>query len=134
MKIKKLFKTTLFLLATTANLVGCSNQTTPTTNTLKVGMVTNSGTIEDKSFNQGTWEGIERAKNELGVQTMYLKPNGTTEAEYLKEIGNLKDAGFNLIITPGFKFESAIYAAQTKYPECKFILLDGAPLTVKRLM
>lgn len=93
----------------------------------KVGMVTDAGTIDDKSFNQGTWEGIVKAKEELEVQTKYLKPNGTTEADYLKEIGNLYDAGYKFIVTPGFKFETAIFQAQDKYEDAKFVLIDGAP-------
>ena len=95
--------------------------------TFKAGMVTDSGTIDDKSFNQGTWEGLERAKKELGVDDKYLKPAGTTEADYLKEIGNLYDAGFKIIVVPGFKFETAIFAAQDKYKDAKFVLIDGTP-------
>lgn len=94
---------------------------------LKVGMVTDAGTIDDKSFNQGTWEGIQQAKADLGVQTKYLQPAGETEADYLKEIGNLYDAGFKFLITPGFKFETAIFHAQDKYTDAKFIILDGNP-------
>jgi basic membrane protein A and related proteins len=95
----------------------------------KAGMVTDSGTIDDKSFNQGTWEGLERAKKELGIDDKYLKPAGTTEADYLKEIGNLYDAGYKLIVVPGFKFETAIYAAQDKYKDAQFVLIDGSPHT-----
>ncbi|WP_010281250.1 BMP family lipoprotein [Bacillus timonensis] len=94
---------------------------------LKVGMVTDSGTIDDKSFNQGTWEGILAAKESLGIQEKYLKPSGEIESEYLKEIANLYDAGFKFIVTPGFKFETAIYQAQTKYEDAKFVILDGNP-------
>lgn len=94
---------------------------------LKVGMVTDAGTIDDKSFNQGTWEGIQRAAKDLGVDTKYLKPVGTTEADYIKEISNLYDAGYKVIVTPGFKFETAILVAQDKYPDAKFILIDGSP-------
>ena len=94
---------------------------------LKVGMVTDSGSIDDKSFNQGTWEGIKKAVKDLGVKSKYLKPGGTTEADYVKEISNLNDAGFGLIVTPGFKFESSIFVAQDKYPKTKFVLLDGSP-------
>ena len=93
----------------------------------KVGMVTDAGTIDDKSFNQGTWEGIQKASKDIGIKSKYLKPTGTTEADYVKEIGNLNDAGFGLIITPGFKFESAIFVAQDKYPKTKFVLIDGSP-------
>ncbi|MCF7944587.1 MAG: BMP family ABC transporter substrate-binding protein [Spirochaetia bacterium] len=94
---------------------------------MKVGMVTDAGTIDDKSFNQGTWEGVLRAGEDFGLDTKYLKPSGTTEADYLNEIGNLYDAGYKFIVTPGFKFETAIYQAQTKYPDAKFVLLDGSP-------
>jgi basic membrane protein A and related proteins len=94
---------------------------------LKVGMVTDAGTIDDKSFNQGTWEGVTKAGTELGLETRYLKPAGTTEADYIKEIGNLVDAGFSLIVCPGFKFETAIFEAQEKYPDTKFVLIDGYP-------
>lgn len=94
---------------------------------MKVGMVTDAGTIDDKSFNQGTWEGILKAAEDFGLQTRYLKPSGETEAEYMQEIANLYDAGFRFIVTPGFKFETAIYQAQTKYPDAKFVILDGAP-------
>ncbi len=93
----------------------------------KVGMVTDAGTIDDKSFNQGTWEGILQAKEELGIQEKYLKPAGTTEAEYLKEMGNLYDAGYKFIVLPGFKFETAVFHAQDKYKDAKFVILDGNP-------
>lgn len=95
----------------------------------KVGMVTDSGTITDKSFNQGTWEGILRASEELGIAERYLQPGGETVDDYLTEIGNLVEAGHNLIVTPGFKFEVAIYEAQDEYPDTNFILIDGAPHT-----
>ncbi|MEO3945949.1 BMP family ABC transporter substrate-binding protein [Gorillibacterium sp. CAU 1737] len=94
---------------------------------LKVGMVTDAGTIDDKSFNQGTWEGIKKAEKELGISDKYIKPNGTTEAEYTKEIGNLYDAGYKFIVTPGFKFSSAIFNAQDKYTDAKFVIIDAAP-------
>ena len=98
-----------------------------TAKTLRVGMVTDAGTIDDKSFNQGTWEGIVRAQKEFGISCKYLKPSGTTEADYLKEISNLADAGYQMIICPGYKFETAVFAAQDKYPNVKFVILDGKP-------
>jgi basic membrane protein A len=93
----------------------------------KVGMVTDAGTIDDKSFNQGTWEGVQRAAKEFEIDNKYLKPTGTTEADYIKEIGNLYDAGFKVIVTPGFKFETAIFKSQNKYTDAKFVLIDGTP-------
>lgn len=111
-------------------LVGCGDSTSGTSNggeEVTVGMVTDAGTIDDKSFNQGTWEGIEEAEKDLGLSVKYLKPAGTTEADYLTEISNFVDSDFNMIITPGYKFETAIMKAQEQYPNIKFVILDGSP-------
>ena len=115
------------LLATTA-LVGCgSGDSGAKESSLKVGMVTDSGTIDDKSFNQGTWEGIEQAKDKLGITDRYLQPAGETTADYMTEIQNLYDSGYKMIITPGFKFEQALFEAQDKYTDAKFVIIDGSP-------
>ena len=111
-------------------LVGCgsnSNSGNSSEATLKVGMVTDSGTIDDKSFNQGTWEGIKKAEKELGIEKNYMQPTGETEANYLTEIQNLYDSGYKFIVTPGYKFETAIYKAQEQYKDAKFVIIDGAP-------
>ena len=52
----------------------------------KVGMVTDSGTITDKSFNQGTWEGILVAADEFGIKERYLQPSGETTDDYLTDL------------------------------------------------
>lgn len=107
---------------------------TPTTETpdspkIKVGMVTDTGTIDDKSFNQGTWEGIVRyTKEHDGVVEQYVKPGGETKEDYLNAIDNLVLAGNSIIVAPGFKFEEAIGTAQETYPEVQFILIDGQPI------
>jgi basic membrane protein A len=104
-----------------------SESSAPAAASFKVGMVTDSGTIDDKSFNQGTWEGALKASEEFGLESKYLRPTGTTEADYTKEIGNLYDAGYKFILAPGFKFETAIFKSQDKYPDAKFVLIDGTP-------
>ena len=109
-------------------LVGCGNSDNGSGEAgLKVGMVTDAGTIDDKSFNQGTWEGIQKAEKELGIEKNYMQPSGETEANYLTEIQNLYDAGYKFIVTPGFKFETAIYKAQEQYNDAKFVIIDGEP-------
>ncbi|MBN2797443.1 MAG: BMP family ABC transporter substrate-binding protein [Clostridia bacterium] len=94
---------------------------------VKIGMVTDSGTITDKSFNQGTWEGILAAEAEFGIAPKYLQPGGETTDDYLNEIGNLVDSGHGLIVTPGFKFEEAIFLAQDEFADTMFVLIDGEP-------
>ena len=120
---KKSWGSLALMLVLTIIIVGCSQQAAG----FKVGMITDAGTIDDKSFNQGTWEGVVKAAEELKLEYQYLKPGGTTEADYMKEIGNMYDAGIKFIVCPGFKFETAIFEAQDKYPDAKFVILDGNP-------
>ena len=110
-------------------LGGCgSSSNTDSNNSLRIGMVTGTGSIDDKSFNQGTWEGLLEVAEELNLnEPKYLQPSGETEADYLKEIGNLADGGYNFIAAPGYKLESAVYVAQDKYSDVKFLLIDGVP-------
>ncbi|MGL4656409.1 MAG: BMP family lipoprotein [Sarcina sp.] len=132
---KRVIAMAVAALVATGVLAGCGGSSSEGGDTattggkegMKVGMITDAGTIDDKSFNQGTWEGILQAKEELGVQEKYLKPQGQTEADYMREITNIYDAGNKFIVTPGFKFETAIYKAQEKYKDAKFVLIDGVP-------
>lgn len=97
--------------------------------TLKVVMVTDSGSIDDKSFNQGTWEGIERFKaDDEEVKINYLTPNDSSTEAFLTTIDNAVLSGADVVITPGFSFEEAIGKAQEQYPKVKFVLIDGQPL------
>jgi basic membrane protein A len=99
--------------------------------THKIGMVTDTGHIDDRSFNQGTWEGIvDFVKANEGVAAAkYLQPasNEANTASYIALIENLISDGANVIVTPGFLFEPAIYVTQTNHPNVKFILIDGQP-------
>lgn len=96
---------------------------------LKVVMVTDSGSIDDKSFNQGTWEGIERFKaDDEEVEINYLTPNDNSSEAFLTTIDNAVLSGADVVITPGFAFEEAIGKAQEQYPKVKFVLIDGQPL------
>ena len=124
---KKILAVILVVFLLSGVIAGCGGGKAAPTEKVKVGMVTDAGTIDDKSFNQGTWEGIVKAEKELGVEIRYLKPVGTTEADYIREISNLVDAGFKFIVCPGYKFETAIFEAQTRYPDVKFVLIDGSP-------
>ena len=96
---------------------------------LKVVMVTDSGSIDDKSFNQGTWEGIKRYEEEVGgIEASYLTPTDGSTESFLTSIDNAVLSGAEVIITPGFAFEEAIGKAHQQYPKIKFVLIDGQPL------
>ena len=130
MNKKKLFTQIFSGILAMSLLAGCG-ATAPTTPSkfnridtdLKVGMVLGTGTIDDRSFNQGSWEGITGTVS----NSKYVTPAGETESDYLISIGNLYEAGYKLIVTPGYYFETADYIAQDKYPDADFVILDGTP-------
>ncbi|OGO76501.1 MAG: BMP family ABC transporter substrate-binding protein [Clostridiales bacterium GWB2_37_7] len=100
----------------------------PAPEKVKVGMVTDSGTIDDKSFNQGTWEGILKYKNDKNtIEEKYLQPTGEQPTDYVNAINDLVDTGYSIVVTPGFKFETAINEAAANQRDTTFILIDGQP-------
>ncbi len=89
---------------------------------LCVGLVTDVGKIDDKSFNQSTWEGVQRAEKELGAKVQYIE---TTDAkDYDKNIATFADENYDVIVTVGFALGEATIAAAKKYPNVKFIGVD----------
>ncbi|MGL4374610.1 MAG: BMP family lipoprotein, partial [Turicibacter sp.] len=95
----------------------------PAETKIRIGMMTDSGTIDDKSFNQGTWEGIKKYEADKGVDVHYVKPEGEATQDYLNANDNLVMAKYNVIVAPGYKFEEAIFEAQAANPDVKYILI-----------
>lgn len=95
--------------------------------TYEIGLVTDVGTINDKSFNQGAWEGVEEYAEEHNISYKYYQPDTKSTEDYVKSIEVAIENGAKIVVTPGFLFENAIWLVQDKYPTVKFIILDGAP-------
>lgn len=96
-------------------------------NVYELAMVTDIGTIDDKSFNQGTWEGIKEYAEANGKTYNYYQPNGQSTEIYLEYMQQAVEAGAKVVVTPGFLFEEAVYIAQQMYPDVYFVLIDGNP-------
>lgn len=127
--MKKKFSMLTVAVAATFGLVACGTGESNDSSKIKVGMMTDSGTIDDKSFNQGTWEGIERYKAENGtIVSQYFQPSGEATQDYLEAANNLLAKGNQMIVAPGFKFEEAIGQLQAENPDTKFVIIDGEPI------
>ena len=90
----------------------------------KVCQVTDTGGIDDKSFNATAWKGVEDAVAQLGVEGKYLESQQQTD--YEKNINAFLDEGCNLIITVGFLLGDATKAAAEANPDTKFSIVDFA--------
>lgn len=93
----------------------------------ELALITDIGTIDDKSFNQGAWEGLKKYAEEKNISHKYYKPTEKSNDAYLSAIELAVKGGAKVIVTPGFLFEEPVYIAQDQYPDVKFILIDGNP-------
>lgn len=94
-------------------------------------LITDLGTIDDKSFNQGTFEGLKQYADEIGIKANYIRPVDEGDANYLQAIDQAVEAGAKVVVTPGFLFENAVGQAQGKYPDIKFVAVDFVPAVAK---
>ncbi|WIV10404.1 BMP family ABC transporter substrate-binding protein [Proteiniborus sp. MB09-C3] len=120
--MKKVLTFSLAILLLAMSLVGCNQNTNA-----EIALITDKGNIDDKSFNQGSWEGVVEFAKANKISHNYIKPEEYTDAGYLAAIDLAVEGGAKVVVTPGYLFEVAVYEAQTKHPDVKFILLDGAP-------
>lgn len=130
--MKKILGIVLTVSLCVAMLAGCGTKTkteTPTAKGYEIALITDKGNIDDKSFNQGAWEGVKKFAEANNITKKYYKPEEASDAGYLAQIELAIQGGAKVVVTPGYLFEVPVYMAQTKYPNVKFILLDGAPHT-----
>ena len=131
MQLKKLFAIGLAFTMMTTLLVGCSNKNDGADNTSKdvytIGMITDTGGVNDESFNQSTWEGLQKAEEKYGsdkVKVKYLE--STKDADYVPNIETFVEEDLDLIIGVGYKTADAIAEAAKNYPEKQFAVVDHA--------
>jgi basic membrane protein A len=114
----------LSLLVLTAVLFACGPRE------FEIAMITDKGDIDDRSFNQGTWEGIKEYAEANNKTYKYYRPTTVSLDAYVAAIELAVAGGAKIIVTPGFLFENSIHKAQSMFPDVKFILIDGAPHNV----
>jgi basic membrane protein A len=97
--------------ATTAKTLGC--------------MVTDTGGIDDRSFNASSWAGMQAAQSAgSGIAVKYLQ--STTQADYVPNINTFIGQKCNIIVTVGFLMADATQAAAKAHPSQKFAIVDNA--------
>ena len=97
----------------------------------EVAFVTDVGQLKDKSFNQGTWEGLKRYAFENNKTYKYYQPaNGdqATDADRFNAMKAAVDNGAQIVVCAGFLQETALKQAAKAYPDTKFVFIDGYPV------
>ncbi|MDO4632390.1 MAG: BMP family ABC transporter substrate-binding protein [Eubacteriales bacterium] len=91
---------------------------------VKVGIVTDVGGVNDGSFNQSAWEGLQRAQEELGITASYLE--SATDADYIPNIETFVDEDYDMIICIGYQLADALRSEAEANPDVKFAIVDDA--------
>jgi basic membrane protein A len=120
--LKKVSTFMAFVLILSMVLSACAPQAASTK--LKIGLVTDTGGVNDKSFNQSAWDGVQQAMKDTGVDAKYIESKQPTD--YDKNIDQFATENYDVIITVGFLMGDATAAKAKQYPKIKFAIIDNA--------
>ena len=123
MTFKKLATLAMATVVSASLLVGCSgSKESAKDDKITVAMITDVAGVNDQSFNQSAWEGLQRAEKELGIEVKYLESK--QDSDYATNIETLVDENVDLILGVGMKLADAIKEGAELYPEQNFVLVD----------
>jgi basic membrane protein A len=103
----------------------CSSSAATATPTLKIGVALDVGRVDDKNFNQYSWEGAKQAAADLGATANYVVPKDASD--YDKNIQGFLDQGYNVIVGVGYNLGTAVVKAAKANPNVWFVIVDVAP-------
>ena len=105
--------------------------------TYQIAFVTDVGQLKDKSFNQGTWEGVKRYAKENDKSYKYYQPangNQATDTDRFNAMKAAVDAGAEIVVCAGFLQASALEQAATAFTDTKFVFIDGWAMGLDNVM
>ena len=103
----------------------------------QIAFVTDVGTLMDKSFNQGTWEGVKRYAHENGKAYKYYQPaNGdqATDDDRYDAMKAAVDNGAEIVVCAGFLQAPALEMAAKEFVDTKFVFIDGWAMGLENVM
>jgi len=105
------------------------SQSTPEAKKIKVGLVTDIGGLNDRSFNQLANQGFERAKSELGIEGRVL--TSSKNSDYVPNLSSLAQQKYDLVIGVGFLMAEAMETVAKKFPSTNFAIIDYPQAAMK---
>jgi basic membrane protein A and related proteins len=96
---------------------------------IKIGLVTDVGGLNDKSFNQAANSGRLQAEKDLGLQTQVIESK--KQEDYVPNLTTFAQQNYDLVIAVGFLMQNAAWKVAKQFPNVKFAIIDGAPANDK---
>ena len=98
----------------------------------EIAFVTDVGSLKDKSFNEGTWNGVKLYAYQNELSYKYYQPANGSEATDNDRYDAMKAAvenGAKVVVCAGFMQTAALQQAAAQYPDVDFIFIDGTPVS-----
>jgi basic membrane protein A len=102
---------------------------TPQGKKIKVGLVTDIGGLNDRSFNQLAYQGLKNAESQLGITGRVL--TSKSNADYIPNLSTLAQQKYDLVIGVGFLMQAAMGTVASKFPSEKFAIIDVDATSLK---
>lgn len=128
MKRKQTFALAALLVAG-VSLVACGNRASrkaANSDQLRAALVTDTGGVDDRSFNQSAWEGLEAwgKENKLQKDQGYTYFQSNNESDFANNFEQATAAGYKLVFGPGFALRNALEAAAKDHSDVNFVMID----------
>jgi basic membrane protein A len=132
--MRKVLLTVIGLFTIVSLLAACAPQATempsepeveePAEEAFRVGYVTDTGGIDDQSFNTNQWEGIQQAVEDFGIEAQFIQSDEATQ--YEPNLTEFASQGYDLIFASGFFLGGDLAKVAAQYPDIKFTIVDYA--------
>jgi len=120
---------TVVILFTVFAATGCGSLGALGGPSIKIGLVTDVGGLNDKSFNALANQGRLDAQSQLGVQSSVIESK--KQEDYVPNLTTFAQQNYDLVIGVGFLMTNSVWKVAKQFPNIKFAIIDGAPANDK---
>ena len=126
-KINSIFLIAVLMFSAYGVFAGGNKEQRNVPQTYELVLITDFDNVDDNAFNHGSWEGLVRYAREKNISHKFYQPTERSETACLAAIDVAVRDGAKVIVTPSYLFEVPVFIAQSRYPDVRFILVDGVP-------
>lgn len=130
-KLKKVFGSTMAVLAASMMLTACHGKGTKSANNSNskhgIALITDENGVDDKSFNQAAWQGFKAYGKEHNLSQGkggYQYFQSSSAADYVPNFTQAANAGYQTIFGVGYQLADSVKAEAKKYPKKNFVIID----------
>ena len=122
--MKKIVSLIILVFILMSLFTGCTSDNKSSNNQFSIGMVTDTGGINDQSFNTSAWEGLQSLSKDTGAKISYIESKQTTD--YTTNLDSFADQNCDLVWAIGFSMSDSVLNASKSNPDIKYAIVDNS--------